>query len=923
MSNHGGLVLTTEIAERYLQASDLVPIYEYVDVAVAAAATLARTRGCLNLSGLTSLSDASAEALAAFEGWLNLSGLTSLSVAAARSLAKHQGDLSLNGLTSISEDVARALAQHQGWLSLNGLVSLSDSAARELAGHQWLSLKSLRSLTNAQLARKMAEDGEDVYLDSLTELSAAAARSLASHQGGDLFLNGLTELSDESAEALSQHRGYGLHLDGLTAPTAATLNALTRYRGQLHLRGLKSLPDAPEALVELERSFCFQGVTTVSDVVAGALARFRTPLYLDGVSSLSTSVAERLSRFSGTLSLNGLKELDAAAAAGLAKHQGKLLLNGLTQLCCETAQELAQHRGALILNGLQSIDVATAMVMSEFPYQLSLLGLVGLSEQAATAIGKARKLNVADEIKATIAEAREKVVTLREAKREYLSTIRTLLDSNSFENFTQAIALLKSSEILQQDWKLILGKSRVRRLLKTRSPDIWNVLLSTAIECPSVSEEIRRQAEHLLNSWDEANYFTCCLLAVANEEVIDWLSLTKCETVDFDDTTLTEAVARRLGMYRGPLRVVVPHTLSDSAAESLSRHRGHLVLHVQTMSDAAAENLCKHQGPIFVHGLTSLTNVSLAGTLAKSDQDLHLNSLTTISDFAARAFAKHSWGSLFLNGLAELSDGAAQAISQHQGCGLYLNGLQSLTELAADALGKYVGTLRLGGLTTLSDTEAESLRTHQGHLSLNGLTTISDAAVESLSKHQGGLDLSGLTTLSDAAAESLSKHQDRLQLFGLRTLSDAAVESLHKIYGWLDTSEHMNRRLLRKSVGRQPAHSLGSKEERVMYPRSSHRVLPCHPQKPEIVKGAIITAYEEGYHKVVRVYEGPGLGDGRTIPLVEYYQVITTEGTKSRSKELNCCHVACCDLVDPDEILEKEIDAARGKHSNLLRAINS
>ena len=106
--------------------------------------------------GLTSLSDAAAESLSKHEGALDLSGLTSLSDAAAESLARHKGDLVLellslhckalaeklinsdeedlwlDNLFSLSDDAAEVLARHDGRIDLSGLWELSPKAARIL-----------------------------------------------------------------------------------------------------------------------------------------------------------------------------------------------------------------------------------------------------------------------------------------------------------------------------------------------------------------------------------------------------------------------------------------------------------------------------------------------------------------------------------------------------------------------------------------------------------------------------------------------------------------------------------------------------------------------------------------------------------------------------------------------------------------------
>ena len=235
-------------------------------------------------------------------------------------------------------------------------------------------------------------------------------------------------------------------------------------------------------------------------------------------------------------------------------------------------------------------------------------------------------------------------------------------------------------------------------------------------------------------------------------------------------------------------------TLSDAAAESLSKHRGgKLSLDgLRTLSDAAAESLSKHRGDLNLPGLTTLSDAAAESLSKHQGEYFSLDSLTTLSDAAAESLSKHK-GKLNLDRLTTLSDAAAESLSKHKGK-LNLNGLTTLSDAAAESLSKHRGVLNLRGLRTLSDAAAESLSKHNGELAkhkgeldlkgellLDGLTTLSDAAAESLSKHQGEyLSLNSLTTLSDAAAESLSKHKGRLDLRGLTTLSDAAAESLSK-----------------------------------------------------------------------------------------------------------------------------------------------
>ena len=70
---------------------------------------------------------------------MDLSGLTTLSDAAAKSLGSHCGSLHLTGLTDISETAAESLSKHRG-LNLGSQTSQSETAAIRL-------IKSKRTVT--------------------------------------------------------------------------------------------------------------------------------------------------------------------------------------------------------------------------------------------------------------------------------------------------------------------------------------------------------------------------------------------------------------------------------------------------------------------------------------------------------------------------------------------------------------------------------------------------------------------------------------------------------------------------------------------------------------------------------------------------------------------------------------------------------
>ena len=89
------MIITENIAERFLKDNDSVDLQPFTSIDDAAAESLSKYKGVLWLDGLTELSDAAFETLSKHDGGLGLNGLTELSNAAIKSfLKKIPGDLS-------------------------------------------------------------------------------------------------------------------------------------------------------------------------------------------------------------------------------------------------------------------------------------------------------------------------------------------------------------------------------------------------------------------------------------------------------------------------------------------------------------------------------------------------------------------------------------------------------------------------------------------------------------------------------------------------------------------------------------------------------------------------------------------------------------------------------------------------------------
>jgi predicted DNA-binding WGR domain protein len=240
MESHYLKHLSDNAAEALGKCKGGLYLGELKSLSDAAAEALSKHKGDLYLNGLKSLSDAAAESLSKHKGYLNLYGLKSLSDAAAESLSKHKGNFDFRDLKSLSDAGVEALSKHKGDLMLGGLKSLSDAAAESLSKHKGqLNLGELKSLSDAA-AESLSKHNGQLNLYDLKSLSDAAAEALSKHKGY-LNLAGLESLSDTPghialAKKLASQKDE-LWLNELTSLSAAAAKALSKHEGELKLRG--------------------------------------------------------------------------------------------------------------------------------------------------------------------------------------------------------------------------------------------------------------------------------------------------------------------------------------------------------------------------------------------------------------------------------------------------------------------------------------------------------------------------------------------------------------------------------------------------------------------------------------------------------------------------------------------------------------
>jgi len=209
-------------------------------------------------------------------------------------------------------------------------------------GHPLRFLASQLTTLSPELARKIISQSQPFGLDlsglrSLTKESA----EIVAESDGPITLDGLRTISSEVAEALSHHRGW-LRLDGLTDLTPTAADHLARHGHAVHLG-------------EFYNCLSLDGLATLSEETASALARFPGNLRLNGLETLKPEVARILATHVAdenwgvaelySLLLDGLRSLSDESAGALACYGGGLSLDGLERPSDEALRALAHHRG--------------------------------------------------------------------------------------------------------------------------------------------------------------------------------------------------------------------------------------------------------------------------------------------------------------------------------------------------------------------------------------------------------------------------------------------------------------------------------------------------------------------------------------------------------------------------------------------------
>ena len=209
---------------------------------------------------------------------------------------------------------------------------------------------------------------------------------------------------------------------------------------------------------------------------------YSTSLDLDGLTSLSDAAAQALARLKGGLSLRGLKKLSDVAAQALAQHKGDCLtLDGLTSLSDAAAQALARHKGGLRLRGLKKLSAAAAQALAQHE------GDIDFDRQ-----GKAEK---------AVKQARKRLAA---AKNRNKIMVASGCPEGTVYGLTSAFMAVKASEDAVHkalhSGKVDTGGADVDVLVQFDS-GVWT-LLAQCSDAPDAARDLSRilktQAMHLI-----------------------------------------------------------------------------------------------------------------------------------------------------------------------------------------------------------------------------------------------------------------------------------------------------------------------------------------------------------------------------------------------------------------------------------------
>ena len=292
---------------------------------------------------------------------------------------------------------------------------------------------------------------------------------------------------------------------------AANTRMLTRtvmLNRTAHLSDFTAITVEAAALLAKEESWInLTGLSTISLEVVQQLVKNTGSLNLSGLTALPDELAAALSKHKGNrLELNGLTSLSDAAAKSLSNHKGGdeeydgLELNGLTSLSDTAAKCFGNHKSGLCLDGITLLSEVAAKHLAKHKNKISLYGLDEVSHEAALTFASKTSLQTNEVIRKQIANATKKYTAAASVLSHKQQTqIRKLVNGKQADHLITACELLRSAGAKEGDWLKIFLDSKLKALLHSWDPEIWNILVAEMKVYPKLFDELCNAIERRIN----------------------------------------------------------------------------------------------------------------------------------------------------------------------------------------------------------------------------------------------------------------------------------------------------------------------------------------------------------------------------------------------------------------------------------------
>ncbi len=756
------MILTTEIAERFLKDNDSVDLSEF-----------------------TSIEEAAAQALAKHEGSLCLKRLESLSIAAAASLAK-----------------VNPLKGERNYIQLHSL-SLTPEVAAQLAEYRGDQLSFRCTSVDLSTIQAFRPFGGQLWLGYVTHLDDKTATELASRSGG-AYLDGLTVYNAEPG-------------------TLQLAQSLCKWNGAswLGLRGAKNI--APEAMAILAT---FDGKQILaSPQIVKQIKAMRLTLVKASIRENRLSQPEEWQNGRIVLSKAPMKPLkgrnaERTKAEDVSWWLSKKVCSWFFQKL-EDAHKI--YLGGADDGSGRSAQISPEAVMllrEKADAWLWLMESEVKDDKAKEAfrIQSLATMKAPEQFKDGKVSLPAPMMPLAKAfywnpdfegedyqsvlhYYDYLATEHagSVEDPNGYQvkAMSPEAAHLYRGHRAFWEAKYAESKAQAKIAIQVRKQEADQSVEKAAKVAGLSRKELEAKLKHLSEMVAQGNLKLVADMIAGFGESWLYEALLAGASINPQGDQTHGKVLKRFGEQAELIMVLAMAFMPEGVQVDPSIFRDAVVKMSVTGDnvDVVAEMISPHLSGLkpelsrskpVVERLDSLTKLlpPAAELLARLDQDLYLVNLETLGIQEAMSLSKLE-GDLHLDGIKQLDEGVAAALAKVKGK-LYLEGLSTVTEAVARALASHVGGLRFGFKDLLTPVAA-GLAYSKSDLDLPNLKTITAEAAAALASHSGLLELGAYAAygqrfeLSIEAAQGLSRHAGPLALPSLKRIDAETALALSEL----------------------------------------------------------------------------------------------------------------------------------------------